>query len=148
MFDTRAVQQQPISLALVVEPKAQQLVLHGLCRRTWRVHAACGAREARGGGQKARWHALQRSGCSGLSARVGVSVGLVSSALWDRLTATRRTVVLVVLRLGASGTSTGGGMTVVDLEVARWWPVVIVSFGERIPGLKWMIVSATNDVCV
>ena len=50
MFDTRAVQQQPISLALVVEPKAQQLVLHGLCRRTWRVHAACGAREARGGG--------------------------------------------------------------------------------------------------
>ena len=50
--------------------------------------------------------------------------------------------------MGACGTSTGGGMTVVDLEVARWWPVVIVSFGERIPGLKWMIVSATNDVRV
>ena len=82
------------------------------------------------------------------SARGGESVGLVSSALWDRLTVTRRSVLLVVLRLGACGTSTGGGMTVVDLEVARWWPVVIVSFGERIPGLKWMIVSATNDVCV
>ena len=25
---------------------------------------------------------------------------------------------------------------------------MIVSFGERIPGLKWMIVSATNDVRV
>jgi len=34
VFDTRAVLQQPISLALAVEPKAQLLVLHGLCRRT------------------------------------------------------------------------------------------------------------------
>ena len=123
MFDTRAVLQQPIFLALLVEPKARLLVLYGLGCCRWGTYAVHGARESRGGGQKARWHALQRSGCSGLSARVGVSVGLVSSALWDRLTATRRAVVLVVLHLGACVTTTGGGMTVASLEVACRWPV-------------------------
>lgn len=95
VFDTRAVLQQPIFLALLVEPKTRLLVLYGLgcCRRG--MYAVHGAQEARGGGQKSRWHArlqwAQHEGCE--------SVGLVSSALWDRLTATRRTVVLVVVRL-------------------------------------------------
>ena len=137
MFDTRAVLQQPIFLALLVEPKARLLVLYGLGCCRWGTYAVHGARESRGGGHKARWHALQRSGCSGLSARVGVSVGLVSSALWDRLTATRRTVVLVVLRLEASGTSTGGGMTVVDLEVARWSPHDDDTIDRILPPFFW-----------
>ena len=136
MFDTRAVLQQPIFLALLVEPKARLLVLYGLGCCRWGTYAVHGARESRGGGQKARWHALQRSGCSGLSARVGVSVGLVSSALWDRLTATRRAVVLVVLRLGACGTTTGGGMTVASLEVACRWPVELVSSAVFYPAPK------------
>ena len=57
----------------------------------------------------------------------GVSVGLVSSVLWDRLSVTRRSVLLVLLRLGACGTTTGGGMTVASLEVACRWPVELVS---------------------
>jgi len=136
VFDTRAVLQQPIFLALLVEPKARLLVLYGLGCCRWGTYAVHGARESRGGGHKARWHALQRSGCSGLSARVGVSVGLVSSALWDRLTVTRRSVLLVVLRLGACGTSTGGGLALSGLEGACWWPTGLVSSAVFYPAPK------------
>ena len=79
VFDTRAVLQQPISLALVVEPKARLLVLLGLGRCRWRVYAAHGAREADGGGQQARWQALCREGCTGLRHHV-VSVQASSVA--------------------------------------------------------------------
>ena len=138
MFDTRAVLQQPIFIALLVEPKARLLVLYGLGCCRWGTYAVHDARESRGGGQKARWHALQRSGCSGLSARVGVSVGLVSSALWDRLTATRRSALLVVLRLGAGGTTTGRGLAVARLVAVCWSPHDDDTIDRILPPLFWM----------
>ena len=54
----------------------------------------------------------------------------------------------MVLRLGACGTSTGGGMTLLGLEAARRWPVVIVRIGRILARLKMSVILTTYDACV
>ena len=96
---------------------AQAWVLQMACVRcAWRARG----RRGRPAGALA---SVVQGGLLRASAPRGECAGLVSSVLWDRLTATRRSVLLMVLRLGACGTITGGGMTVASLEVACRWPV-------------------------
>ena len=70
-------------LALLVEPKAQLLVLYGLGRCIWHRYAAFGARGPRGRPEGALACAA-RGGLHRASAQRAECAGLVSSALWDR----------------------------------------------------------------
>ena len=110
----------------------QTLALHMACVRcVWRARGPRGRPEdALACAARGRLHRA--------SARRGESVGLVSSALWDRLTATRRTVVLVVLRLGAGGTTTGRGLAVGRLVAVCWSPHDDDTIDRILPPLFWM----------
>ena len=121
---------------------AQAWVLQMACVRcAWRARG----RRGRPAGALA---SVVQGGLHRASAPRGECAGLVSSALWDRLTATRRSVLLMVLRLGACGTTTGGGMTVASLEVACRWPVELVSSAVFYPKMSVILMTYDARVCL
>ena len=69
-----------------------------------------------------RLHTLRASGCSRLCTEVAKCASLLSSVLWDWLVSTMGTAVLVLLRLGAGGTTTGRGLAVARLVAVCWSP--------------------------